>query len=66
MSKKLIVPLSHLQSKLDEYKAEIDRDSSTQKGHVYWSRPISMWMLVMRKGPNAEVTFHHECPCSLI
>jgi len=65
-SKKLVVPLNALHAKLREYQAEFDRQSSTEKGHVYWSRPISMWMLVLRKGKNAEITFHHDCPCSLI
>lgn len=64
--KKLVVPLNQLQEKLREYRAEFDRNSSTEKGHVYWSRPVGMWILVMRKGPNAEITFHHDCPCSLI
>ena len=66
MSKKLIVPASHAQAKLAEYRAEFDRDSSTEKGHVYWSRPVGMWILAMRKGANVELTFHHDCPCSLI
>lgn len=64
--KKLVVPLAQLHAKLREYHAEFDKQSSTEKGHVYWSRPLSMWMLVLRKGSNAEITFHHDCPCSLI
>lgn len=65
-AKKLVVPLENLQNTLAQYRAEFDRGSSTEKGHVYWSRPVGMWILVLRKGNKAEVTFHHDCPCSLI
>lgn len=53
---------------LAKYKASIYRDSSTEKGHVYWSEPVGQWILVMRKGDNAIVTFHaaDDCPCSML
>ena len=53
---------------LGQYKAEYMRDSSTEKGHVYWSAPIQQWLLVLRKGNNAQVTFHpaHDCPCKML
>lgn len=65
-ARKLVVPLNQLHPKLAEYKAQFYRDSSTEKGHVYFSAPVQMWILVLRKGNNAELTFHQECPCSLI
>ncbi len=53
---------------LKQYQAHLYKDSSTEKGHVYWSAPISQWLLVMRKGNKAIVTFHaaDDCPCKMI
>jgi hypothetical protein len=53
---------------LQDYRAEIQRTSSSEKGHVYWSAPAKMWILVMKKGQNAQVTFHaaDDCPCQII
>jgi hypothetical protein len=53
---------------LDQYQAQYFNDSSTEKGHVYWSEPIGQWILVMKKGKNAQVTFHaaDDCPCKMI
>jgi hypothetical protein len=50
---------------LRQYQAQYFNDSSTEKGHVYWSAPISQWILVVKKGNDAIVTFHHhdDCPC---
>jgi hypothetical protein len=57
-----------LRNFLAQYRAEFARDSSTEKGHVYWSAPVGQWILVMRKGGNAQVTFHaaNDCPCKMI
>lgn len=57
-----------LKAFLGQYRAEIIKESSTEKGHVYWSAPVGMWILVMRKGDNAIVTFHHKdnCPCKML
>ena len=53
---------------LKQYQAHLYKDSSTEKGLVYWSAPVSQWILVMRKGKNAIVTFHaaDDCPCKMI
>jgi sarcosine oxidase gamma subunit len=53
---------------LRQYHAEFNRDSSTERGHVYWSAPVGQWILVMKKGSNAQVTFHaaDDCPCQMI
>lgn len=50
---------------LKTYHAEYMRESSTEKGHVYWSAPVNQWLLVLRKGPSAHITFHaaDDCPC---
>ncbi len=50
---------------LTRYRAHLYQDSSTNKGHVYWSAPVKQWILVMRKGNDAIVTFHaaDDCPC---
>jgi len=69
---KKMVPLAdggeELRAFLRQYHAEFMRDSSTEKGHVYWSAPVSQWMLVMKKGKSAQVTFHaaDDCPCKMI
>lgn len=53
---------------LKRYRAEYMADSSTEKGHVYWSAPINQWLLVMKKGDTARVTFHaaNDCPCKML
>lgn len=53
---------------LRKYQAEFIRESSTEKGHVYWAAPVGMWILVMKKGNDAQVTFHHKdhCPCQML
>ncbi len=53
---------------LRRYHAEFVGESSTEKGHVYWSAPVGMWILVLKKGDNAQVTFHPKdnCPCKLL
>ena len=69
-AKKKVIPIKDgtqaLHQFLDQYQARLYRDSSTEKGHVYWSDSVSMWLLVMRKGNNAVVTFHpaDDCPCA--
>jgi hypothetical protein len=53
---------------LKQYRAEYMRESSTEQGHVYWSAPVNQWLLVMRKGNKAIVTFHaaDDCPCKML
>ena len=53
---------------LNLYQAEFKRDSSTERGHVYWSAPVQNWILVMKKGNDAQVTFHapNDCPCKML
>lgn len=71
-SAKQLISLKNGREELDKYlrtyQAEFMRESSTEKGHVYWSAPVGMWMLVMKKGDNAQVTFHHKanCPCKML
>jgi hypothetical protein len=59
---------TELEAFLRRYQAEFIQESSTERGHVYWSAPVTMWILVMRKGDNAILTFHHKdkCPCKLL
>lgn len=69
---KQMIPLTsgtdELYAFLRKYHAEFVRESSTEKGHVYWSAPIAQWLLVMKKGNQAQVTFHaaDDCPCKMI
>lgn len=57
------VGLGELHSTLRNYRAEIQRDVSTNKGHIYYSRPLQKWLLVQRKGDKAKISFHADCPC---
>jgi hypothetical protein len=76
---KVLIPLksgpSELHTFLKKYHAEFIRESSknevgdgTPAGHVYWSAPVGNWLLVVKKGNNAQVTFHakDDCPCKMI
>lgn len=69
---KKLISLKNGRGELDvflrQYQAEFIRESSTEKGHVYWAGPVSMWILVMKKGDNAVITFHHKdnCPCKML
>lgn len=58
------IHINKLADTLRGYKAERHRDVSTDKGHVYFSRPLQQWILVQRKGDQAILTFSAECPCS--
>lgn len=57
------VPMQSLTEVLRRYQAVLHRDVSTDKAHVYFSRPVQRWIAVMRKGDNAILTFTEECPC---
>jgi hypothetical protein len=60
------VPISHLNATLRQYSAELHRDVSTTKAHVYFSKPLQKWIAVVRKGDMARLTFTEECPCSKV
>ncbi len=79
MAKKLqrqLISLKEGRGSLDEflsrYHARYYPTSSTDKGQLFWSAPVAMWMLVMmtkvRNVPHAQVTFHAKdnCPCQII
>jgi len=57
------VPLSQLQATLRNYSAQRHRDVSTDKGHVYFSKPLQRWILVQSQNGQAVLTFSDECPC---
>lgn len=69
LSKKMI-SLKNGQGELDEflhaYKAEYVPESSTNKGQIFWAPQNMVWIMVMKKGNKAQVTFHakDDCPCS--
>lgn len=60
------VPLAQVHDYLRRYQAEIHRDVSTEKAHVYYSRPMQKWIAVVRSGNDAILTFTEECPCSRV
>lgn len=60
------IPVTQLQDVLRRYQAVIHRDVSTEKAHVYFSRPIQKWIAVVRQGNNVILTFSDECPCSRV
>jgi hypothetical protein len=59
---------AELHAFLDQYQAEYIEDSSTERGHVYWVPALGNWILVMKKGKKAVVTFHaaDDCPCQML
>ena len=58
------VPLGELNTHLRGYSARLERDYSNGSRHVYFSGPLDMWIVVRKKGKNAEMEFTKECPCS--
>lgn len=58
------IPLGELGNVLKSYRAERHKDVSTNKGTVFFSRPLKKWILVQRKGDQAILTFSNDCPCS--
>lgn len=57
------VHIDALNATLKQYKAERHPDVSTDKGVVFFSRPLQQWILVQRKGQTAYLTFSVDCPC---
>lgn len=66
MSQKHTIPFGQLAATLKQYRAELHRDVSTEKAHIYYSRPMGKWIAVLRKGENAILSFHNDCPCSKV
>jgi hypothetical protein len=64
MASSMTVPVDQFHGTLKQYHAVMHRDVSTDKGHIYYSRPIQKWILAQRKGDKVRLTFHDECPCS--
>lgn len=58
------IPFSQVGTYLQRYQAELHRDVSTNKGLVYFSRPMQQWILVQRRGNTAHLEFSSDCPCS--
>ena len=58
------IPVGQLAGVLKSYSAVVHKDVSTEKGVVFFSRPLSKWILVQRKGDQAILTFSSDCPCS--
>lgn len=61
---KSTVPIASLNSVLARYGAEGLPEYSNNKRHVYFSRPMQQYVIVRRKGNNAELEFTPECPCA--
>jgi hypothetical protein len=45
------------------YQAEAEPGISNGKRHVYYSRPMRKWIIVRRRGNQAEFEFKDDCPC---
>lgn len=58
------VPFNQASAYLQRYQAEMHRDVSTNKGFVYFSRPMQQWILLQKKGDKAIFEFSSDCPCS--
>jgi hypothetical protein len=48
---------------LRRYEAKRHPDVSTDKGVVFFSKPLQKWILVQRKGDTAILHFSTDCPC---
>lgn len=57
---------SQLHATLKSYSAVLHRDVSTEKAHVYFSKPLQKWIGVVKKGNKVRLTFTDECPCSKV
>lgn len=57
------VPIEQMYTQLHRYRAQLDRGNSNSHRHVYWSRPLQKWIIVRRRGNQAEFEFSDECPC---
>jgi len=63
MASKVKVPIRDVNLHLQGYQAEIQRDISNNRRHVYFSRPMQKWIVVRRKKNLAEMEFTDDCPC---
>jgi hypothetical protein len=57
------IHINDLNRVLRQYSAERHPDVSTDKGTVFFSRPMQQWILVRRKGDTAILEFSSDCPC---
>lgn len=57
------IHINKLAETLKGYRAEQHKDVSTDKGVVFFSRPLGKWILVRRQGDTAILTFSTDCPC---
>jgi hypothetical protein len=60
----VLVPIADVHTHLRGYQAQGLPEYSNNKRHVYHSRPMNLYITVRRKGPNAEMEFTSECPCT--
>lgn len=58
-----LVPIGEMNTYLRRYRAALDRENSNAHRHVFWSRPLQKWIIVRRRGDQAEFEFSDECPC---
>jgi hypothetical protein len=58
------VPIADVNAHLRGYQAAIEREYSNNNRHVYFSRPMQKWIIVRRRGNQAELEFTDECPCT--
>ena len=60
-----IVPRSHLNARLKQVHARIDRELSTGPQNVYFSRPMRKYIIATaRADGNVELTYQDDCPCA--
>ena len=60
---KATVPIEDVGAYIKKYRARLEREYSNASRHVYYSRPMRQWIIVRRKGDQAEFEFTSECPC---
>ena len=58
------IPVTHLNARVKQLRAQFMPDRSTDKMHVFWIGYAKRWVKVVRKGAVVNLTYHAECPCS--
>jgi hypothetical protein len=58
------LPFEDVPYHLRGYRAQLQREHSNDKRHVYYSGPMKMYITIRRAGDGlAEMEFTRSCPC---
>ena len=61
------LPVSHLHPRLKQLSAEYQADRSTNKSHIYFSRPTQRWLRVISpRAGTCRIEYWVDCPCAFL